>query len=506
VLTWIWIVIAFVVALAVGLAIGLALARRRKISLIESPAAKPEVAGPPAKGGYRAGSSISFSPGATALAPRPEPDADLVRPKPEPRPPLEPLQPQRTETDGQPGVGDDAAIPRDSVRRDVVDVQLPEPATAEPATAEPATAEPATAEPATGEPATAEPATEEPEPVLIREPLAEPVVIIEPTFEELAEAPPLDTISPSEGRLNRLRGRLSRSQNAFGRSLLGLLGAGTLDEDSWTDVEDTLLMADLGAGAAAEITEKLRREVAAHGVTDSASARALLRRVLIQAVEADAAGNIPDRSVHALPHDGRPAVLLVVGVNGTGKTTTTGKLARVLVADGRTVVLGAADTFRAAAADQLQTWGERAGATVVRSGDGADPAAVAFDAVKRGIADGADAVLIDTAGRLHTKTGLMDELGKVKRVIEKQAKVDEILLVLDATTGQNGLVQARVFSEVVDVTGIVLTKLDGTAKGGIVVAVQRALGVPVKLVGLGEGPDDLAPFEPAAFVDALLGD
>jgi len=484
--TWIWIVIAFVVALAVGLAIGLALARRRKISLIESPAAKPEVAGPPAKGGYRAGSSISFSPGATALAPRPEPDADLVRPKPEPRPPLEPLQPQRTETDGQPGVGDDAAIPRDSVRRDVVDVQLPEPATAEPATAEPA--------------------TEEPEPVLIREPLAEPVVIIEPTFEELAEAPPLDTISPSEGRLNRLRGRLSRSQNAFGRSLLGLLGAGTLDEDSWTDVEDTLLMADLGAGAAAEITEKLRREVAAHGVTDSASARALLRRVLIQAVEADAAGNIPDRSVHALPHDGRPAVLLVVGVNGTGKTTTTGKLARVLVADGRTVVLGAADTFRAAAADQLQTWGERAGATVVRSGDGADPAAVAFDAVKRGIADGADAVLIDTAGRLHTKTGLMDELGKVKRVIEKQAKVDEILLVLDATTGQNGLVQARVFSEVVDVTGIVLTKLDGTAKGGIVVAVQRALGVPVKLVGLGEGPDDLAPFEPAAFVDALLGD
>ncbi len=485
-LTWIWIVIAFVVALAVGLAIGLALARRRKISLIESPAAKPEVAGPPAKGGYRAGSSISFSPGATALAPRPEPDADLVRPKPEPRPPLEPLQPQRTETDGQPGVGDDAAIPRDSVRRDVVDVQLPEPATAEPATAEPA--------------------TEEPEPVLIREPLAEPVVIIEPTFEELAEAPPLDTISPSEGRLNRLRGRLSRSQNAFGRSLLGLLGAGTLDEDSWTDVEDTLLMADLGAGAAAEITEKLRREVAAHGVTDSASARALLRRVLIQAVEADAAGNIPDRSVHALPHDGRPAVLLVVGVNGTGKTTTTGKLARVLVADGRTVVLGAADTFRAAAADQLQTWGERAGATVVRSGDGADPAAVAFDAVKRGIADGADAVLIDTAGRLHTKTGLMDELGKVKRVIEKQAKVDEILLVLDATTGQNGLVQARVFSEVVDVTGIVLTKLDGTAKGGIVVAVQRALGVPVKLVGLGEGPDDLAPFEPAAFVDALLGD
>jgi fused signal recognition particle receptor len=246
--------------------------------------------------------------------------------------------------------------------------------------------------------------------------------------------------------------------------------------------------------------------VAAHGVTDSASARALLRRVLIQAVDTVKEGQLPDRSIHALPSDGRPSVLLIVGVNGTGKTTTTGKLARVLVADGRTVVLGAADTFRAAAADQLQTWGERAGAIVVRSVAGADPAAVAFDAVRTGITDGADAVLIDTAGRLHTKTGLMDELGKVKRVIEKQAKVDEILLVLDATTGQNGLVQARVFAEVVQVTGIVLTKLDGTAKGGIVVAVQRALGVPVKLVGLGEGPDDLAPFEPAAFVDALLGD
>jgi fused signal recognition particle receptor len=220
----------------------------------------------------------------------------------------------------------------------------------------------------------------------------------------------------------------------------------------------------------------------------------------------DAVGTQADRSVRALPHDGRPAVALVVGVNGTGKTTTTGKLARVLVADGHSVVLGAADTFRAAAADQLATWGERVGATVVRGAERADPAAVAFDAVKAGIDAGTDAVLIDTAGRLHTKTGLMDELGKVKRVVEKLASVDEVLLVLDATTGQNGLVQAKVFADVVDVTGIVLTKLDGTAKGGIVVAVQRALGVPVKLVGLGEGLDDLAPFEPAAFVDALLGD
>ena len=212
-----------------------------------------------------------------------------------------------------------------------------------------------------------------------------------------------------------------------------------------------------------------------------------------------------DRSVHALPHDGRPAVLLVVGVNGTGKTTTVGKLARVLVADGRRVVLGAADTFRAAAADQLETWASRVGAEVVRGAEGADPASVAFDAVDAGIESGADVVVIDTAGRLHTKTGLMDELGKVKRVVEKRAKVDEVLLVLDATIGQNGLMQARVFADVVDITGVALTKLDGTAKGGIVFRVQQELGVPVKLVGLGEGPDDLAPFEPAAFVDALLG-
>ncbi|MGH8921181.1 MAG: signal recognition particle-docking protein FtsY, partial [Actinomycetes bacterium] len=232
--------------------------------------------------------------------------------------------------------------------------------------------------------------------------------------------------------------------------------------------------------------------------------QAKVDEVLTAALSTDA-----HRAVRALPHqvDGQkqPAVVLIAGVNGTGKTTTTGKLARVLVAQGSTVVLGAADTFRAAAAEQLQTWGERVGATVVRGKEGADPAAVAFDAVKRGIEDGVDAVLVDTAGRLHTKTGLMDELGKVKRVVEKQAKVDEVLLVLDATTGQNGLAQARVFAEVVDVTGIVLTKLDGTAKGGIVFQVQRELGVPVKLVGLGEGPDDLAPFEPGAFVDALLG-
>jgi fused signal recognition particle receptor len=234
-------------------------------------------------------------------------------------------------------------------------------------------------------------------------------------------------------------------------------------------------------------------------VKDAAAARAMLREELLALVDPTM-----DRSVATHTDAERPAVVLVVGVNGTGKTTTTGKLARVLVADGRSVVLGAADTFRAAASQQLQTWGDRVGATVVTGPEGADPAAVAFDAVRHAVEERADVCVIDTAGRLHTKTGLMDELGKVKRVVEKQAPVDEVLLVLDATTGQNGLRQAQVFAEVVDVTGIVLTKLDGTAKGGIVVAVQRELGVPVKLVGLGEGPDDLAPFDAAAFVDALL--
>jgi fused signal recognition particle receptor len=310
----------------------------------------------------------------------------------------------------------------------------------------------------------------------------------------------VDEIAPPAGRLERLRGRLARSQSGFGQSLLGILGAGDLDEDSWTEIEDTLLMADLGAATTTEIVATLRAELVARGVRTPDAARALLRETLINALRPEM-----DRAVRALPHPDGPAVVLVAGVNGTGKTTTTGKLARVLVADGRRVLLGAADTFRAAAADQLETWAHRVGAEVVRGKEGADPAAVAFDAVKRGIETKVDTVVVDTAGRLHTKTGLMDELSKVKRVVEKQAKVDEVLLVLDATTGQNGLTQARVFADLVDVTGIALTKLDGTAKGGIVFQVQRELGVPVKLVGLGEGPDDLAPFEPAAFVDALLG-
>jgi len=301
------------------------------------------------------------------------------------------------------------------------------------------------------------------------------------------------------GRLARLRERLARSQGSFGKGLLAVLGRGTLDDDAWEDLEDTLLTADVGVAPTQELVANLRARLRAEGVVDPSLARSALREELLALV-----GPSLDRRLSSTGDDGRPGVVLVVGVNGTGKTTTVGRLARVLVAQERSVVLGAADTFRAAAADQLQTWGERVGVPTVRGPEGGDPASVGFDAVQRGIADGADVVLVDTAGRLHTKSGLMDELGKVKRVIEKQARVTEVLLVIDATTGQNGLTQARVFGEVVDVTGIVLTKLDGTAKGGIVVAVQRELGVPVKFVGLGEGADDLAPFDAEDFVDALL--
>jgi len=301
--------------------------------------------------------------------------------------------------------------------------------------------------------------------------------------------------------LQRLRARLARSQNVFGRGLLSVLSREHLDEEAWDEVEDALLSADVGVGATAEIVGRLRDRTKVIGTRSTGELRALLADELVAVLQPDM-----DRTLRTLPHDGHPAVLLVVGVNGTGKTTTCGKLARVLVADGRTVLLGAADTFRAAAADQLQTWGSRVGAETVRGPEGSDPASVAFDAVKQGADRAVDTVVIDTAGRLHTKVGLMDELGKVKRVVERQGPVDETLLVLDATTGQNGMIQARVFTEIVDVTGIVLTKLDGTAKGGIVISVQRELNVPVKLVGLGEGADDLAPFDPEQFVDALLGD
>ncbi|MFE9019328.1 signal recognition particle-docking protein FtsY [Streptomyces sp. NPDC007808] len=372
-------------------------------------------------------------------------------------PPPPPAAPDITAPPAEPHVGDEAETPRDEPRRTIEEVDLP----------------------GGGAPT----AVEEP-----------------PVVEEL---PPveIEVPEPTAGRLIRLRARLSRSQNALGKGLLTLLSREHLDEDTWEEVEDTLLTADVGVQPTQELVDALRARVKVLGTRTPQELRGLLREELLKLVGTDM-----DRTVRTEPETSKPGIVMVVGVNGTGKTTTTGKLARVLVADGRSVVLGAADTFRAAAADQLQTWGERVGAYTVRGPEGGDPASVAFDAVKEGKEMGSDVVLIDTAGRLHTKTGLMDELGKVKRVVEKHAPLDEVLLVLDATTGQNGLVQARVFAEVVDITGIVLTKLDGTAKGGIVVAVQRELGVPVKLVGLGEGADDLAPFEPEAFVDALIGE
>ncbi|WP_183100783.1 signal recognition particle-docking protein FtsY [Nocardioides pelophilus] len=318
-----------------------------------------------------------------------------------------------------------------------------------------------------------------------------------PEAPDVVAAPTLERPERPASRLVRLRQRLAGS-GTLGRGLLGLLSREQLDEDTWEAIEDLLLGADIGVQPTHELVERLRTRLRVEGGV-AADARTVLREELINLVDPSM-----DRSLHVSGADGNPGVVLVVGVNGTGKTTTVGKIARILVAEERTVLLAAADTFRAAAADQLSTWGERVGVEVVRGPEAGDPASVAFDAVKQGVDRGIDTVVVDTAGRLQNKQGLMDELGKVKRVIEKQSPVTEVLLVLDATTGQNGLIQAKVFAEVVDVTGIALTKLDGSAKGGIVVAVQRQLGVPVKLVGLGEGPDDLAPFDAAAFVDALL--
>lgn len=328
----------------------------------------------------------------------------------------------------------------------------------------------------------------------------------EPTVVEEAETAPAkpeyERPEAAGSRLARLRARLLKSNNVFGKGLLALLSQDRIDDDVWDEIEETLLMADLGTEPTLELVDRLKARVTVEGTRDPEQVRTLLREELVAMVDPSM-----DRRLAATRKGDRPAVTMVVGVNGVGKTTTVGKLARVLVAEDRTVVLGAADTFRAAAAEQLATWGARVGVETVRSEkEGADPASVAFEAVERGIAEGVDVVLVDTAGRLQNKANLMDELGKIKRVIEKQAEVDEVLLVLDATTGQNGLTQAKVFAEVVDVTGIVLTKLDGTAKGGIVIAIQRQLGVPVKLIGLGEGPDDLAPFTAEGFVDALLAD
>lgn len=517
--TVLWIVIAVIVIALIIAGIIVAGKKRKDAKTIsfEKPEEPKELTQQEKSGNYQAKGGFNFAPAdAQEKQPEPirreEPKADPVAEPKAAAAPIPQAEDEQPETvveraiarddepvrDEEPKLDDDTTAPTPDPQAEP-DVQPTEPAESEPVAEEPETPEtprkPETAE--AEEAAAAAAAAQERADEALQDgaEVSDDAVVVEAPADE-----PLDDIAPAAGRMGKLRGRLSRSQNAIGQGLLGILTAGDLDEDAWEEIEDTLIMADLGAELTMKVTDNLREKIAERGVETEEQARAMLRETLIEAARPEL-----DRSIKAMPNDGKPAVILVVGVNGTGKTTTTGKLARVLVSMGHSVVLGAADTFRAAAADQLETWGRRVGASTVRGKEGADPASVAFDAVATGVDEGADVVLVDTAGRLHTSTGLMDQLGKVKRVVEKKSNVDEVLLVLDATVGQNGIAQARVFREVVDITGVVLTKLDGTAKGGIVFQVQEELGVPVKLVGLGEGADDLAPFEVESFVDALLG-
>lgn len=528
-ISWILIAVAVIVVLAIVLiVVGKKRGDSKKVSF-EKPAeeAPKELTQEQKSGNYQAKSGFNFAPAGSDADKQPEkvPAAQPVA-QPEAKPAEVSAEPSDTR--------DATELANAQLACEDVEAPVAEPTT-EPAaeSVEPEAVEPEAEEtPEVDSTETVEEDTVSVEPVAEDEPVAQDVPDL-PEAEEAAVAAEAQTagaeaaldaepeelqvskdaevipapsepdadIEPAGGRLGRLRGRLSRSQNAIGQGLLGILSAGDLDEDAWEEIEDTLIMADLGTKSTLKVTESLRDKIAERGVSSEEEARAMLRESLIEAGHPEM-----DRSIKAMPNEGKPAVIMVVGVNGTGKTTTTGKLARVLVAMGHKVLLGAADTFRAAAADQLETWGRRVGATTVRGKEGADPASVAFDAVAAGVDQGVDVVLVDTAGRLHTSVDLMDQLGKVKRVVEKKTEVDEVLLVLDATVGQNGLTQARIFREVVDITGVVLTKLDGTAKGGIVFQVQEELGVPVKLVGLGEGADDLAPFEVEGFVDALLGE
>ena len=541
--TVLWIIIGVVVLViiaAIIIAVGLKRSKAKQISFEKKGELEQKK---PSSGDYQAQGGFNFTAGGTGAAAssgaagsgataekepvlrdgqelkqpqaKPEPKQEV---KPEPKPEVKPKsEPKSGEakpasdslaTDS-PTTAPSSPSPAVAPVEPVEPVEPEEPAKPTepkaPAPAEPATTpepeQPAQAEPADEESTSDKTVAEPEQPQETQEaPEATPATETTTATPAVTQEQAREDIAPVEGRLGKLRGSLSKSQNIIGRGVLGILSAGDLDEDAWEEIEDTLLMADLGTKTTLAVVEDLRERIAVNGVSSEAEARAMLRSALIDACKPDM-----DRSIKAMPYDGKPAVIMMVGVNGTGKTTTTGKLSRVLIGMGHKVLLGAADTFRAAAADQLETWGRRVGAETVRGAEGADPASVAFDAVAKGIEKNVDVVLIDTAGRLHTSVGLMDQLGKVRRVVEKKAKVDEVLLVLDATVGQNGLMQARTFREVVDITGVVLTKLDGTAKGGIVFQVQEELGVPVKLVGLGEGADHLAPFEVESFVDALLG-
>lgn len=353
--------------------------------------------------------------------------------------------------------------------------------------------------PVENKPAPAEPAVTEPAKPVETKPVE--TVPAEPEAAENVPVPAIETPEAAGTRMQRLKARLSKSGNPFGKALFNILAKDQLSEADWEDVEDTLLLADVGAEASEQLVEELRNDARIAGQSDPAEVRAALKDKLLKLVGTDV-----DRRLNADKEGAnKPSVIIMVGVNGTGKTTTAGKLSRLLVSESKQVMLGAADTFRAAAADQLETWGAKVGVPVVRSDkDGADPASVAFEASAKAKEENADVLIIDTAGRLQNKANLMDELGKIRRVTEKNLPVDEVLLVLDATTGQNGMTQAKVFAEAIGITGVVLSKLDGSAKGGIVISVQKELGVPVKLVGLGEGPDDLAPFDPEGFVDGIL--
>ena len=353
--------------------------------------------------------------------------------------------------------------------------------------------------PVENKPAPAEPAVTEPAKPVETKPVE--TVPAEPEAAENVPVPAIETPEAAGTRMQRLKARLSKSGNPFGKALFNILAKDQLSEADWEDVEDTLLLADVGAEASEQLVEELRNDARIAGQSDPAEVRAALKDKLLKLVGTDV-----DRRLNADKEGAnKPSVIIMVGVNGTGKTTTAGKLSRLLVSEGKQVMLGAADTFRAAAADQLETWGAKVGVPVVRSDkDGADPASVAFEASAKAKEENVDVLIIDTAGRLQNKANLMDELGKIRRVTEKNLPVDEVLLVLDATTGQNGMTQAKVFAEAIGITGVVLSKLDGSAKGGIVISVQKELGVPVKLVGLGEGPDDLAPFDPEGFVDGIL--
>lgn len=353
--------------------------------------------------------------------------------------------------------------------------------------------------PVENKPAPAEPAVTEPAKPVETKPVE--TVPAEPEAAENVPVPAIEAPEAAGTRMQRLKARLSKSGNPFGKALFNILAKDQLSEADWEDVEDTLLLADVGTEASEQLVEELRNDARIAGQSDPAEVRAALKDKLLKLVGTDV-----DRRLNADKEGAnKPSVIIMVGVNGTGKTTTAGKLSRLLVSESKQVMLGAADTFRAAAADQLETWGAKVGVPVVRSDkDGADPASVAFEASAKAKEENADVLIIDTAGRLQNKSNLMDELGKIRRVTEKNLPVDEVLLVLDATTGQNGMTQAKVFAEAIGITGVVLSKLDGSAKGGIVISVQKELGVPVKLVGLGEGPDDLAPFDPEGFVDGIL--